>query len=288
MTRQGYLILHEKRARPKIYYFSLEDGFFRYFATSQCAKCLGEFKLSGSKITVKAQKRSDAVPHSFFLETRKVFVKDRSYTLGNPVRVELSACSNDDRQEWGKALFSWQRYYWRDPRSPSELEAAEIDDDAVKVQLEELVDKFYARDSGNGYSLSFASAKQPLSFIRRNAYSLRRSMSFSMMSSSASTPSTASSSASSSSSNLAPPNNNNNHSNNCGKTTRTADSSSRQHAHSSRGAKADATSAGEPTDCAKDKVVLAKVSCHDTVRLSGSKARSAFDLHVRGNNQESH
>lgn len=273
MTRQGYLILHEKRSRPKVFYFSLEDGFFRYYASAQCAKCLGEFKLSGSKIAVKAQKRHDAMPHSFFLETRKVFVKDRSYTLGNPVRVELSACNNDDRQEWGKALFSWQRYYWRDPRSPGEPEASVVDDDVVKTQLEELIDKFYAKENPNGYSLSFASAKQPLSFIRRNAYSLRRSLSFSMMST-ASTPSTASSSTSSSSSNLASQNNN--------QSQQSADNNKNT---ASSKSKTDATCSAEPMDCAKDKIVLAKVSCRETVALPGG---THIAISHRGNNQEYH
>lgn len=263
MTRQGYLIFYEKRQRPKIYYFSLEDGFFRYYESSQCAKCLGEIKLSGCKIVVKAQKRHDGVPHSFFLETRKVFVKDRSYTLGNPVRVELGATSNDDRQEWGKALFSWQRYYWRDPRSPSECETAMVDDNSVKAQLERLLEKFYAKETANGYSLSFASAKQPLSFIRKNAYSLRRSLSFSVMSA-ATTPSTSSSSSSSSSN------------------TTSNNSSNNQHNSTS---KAEAIAAAEPTDCEKDKVVLANVAFPET-RLSAyiTPSHSAR----RSNNQEYH
>lgn len=250
MTRQGYLLLHEKRARPRVLFFALEDGFFRFYATAARAKRLGEFKLSGCKLAVKAQKRADGVPHSFFLETRKVFVKDRSYTLGSPVRVELSASSNDDRQEWGKALFSWQRYYWRDPATTAaENEAPVADDDAVKAQLELLVDKCVGRDvGGTSYALSFAAAKQPLSFLRRNACSLRRSMSsFSTTatSSAASTPSTASSSTSSNA------------------------SMKRQTI--------------ESTDCAKDKVVLKVVasSCRD----SRVTVRSCSQ---RGNNQEFH
>ncbi|GAB9464837.1 Pleckstrin homology-like domain [Globisporangium polare] len=276
MTRQGYLILHEKRSRPKIFYFSLEDGFFRYYASAQCTKCLGEFKLSGSKIAVKAQKRHDAMPHSFFLETRRVFVKDRSYTLGNPVRVELSACNNDDRQEWGKALFSWQRYYWRDPRSPGEPETPVANDDVIKTQLEELVEKFYPKENPSAYSLSFASAKQPLSFIRRNAYSLRRSLSFSMMST-ASTPSTASSSTSSSSSNLAAQTNNQNQ-----QQQQSAESNNKNPSNKS---KADATCSAEPTDCAKDKIVLAKVSCREAVALAGG---AHVAISHRSNNQEYH
>lgn len=259
MTRQGYLMLHEKRARPRVVFFVLEDGFLRFYANAACAQRLGEFKLSGCKLAVKAHKRADSVPHSFFVETRKVFVKDRSYTLGNPVRVELSANSNEDRQEWGKALFSWQRYYWRDPGAePSTAAASTIDDAAVKEQLEELVDKFFGRESGgSSYALSFAAAKQPLSFLRRNAYSLRRSISFSTVSA-ASTPSTVSSSSSSSSSSSA-----------------TLSRSSNQQPSAGDNNKKTCGVAQQPTDCEKDKVVLMKVA-------------SCVTAGHRGNNQEFH
>ncbi|KAG7400085.1 hypothetical protein PHYBOEH_006991 [Phytophthora boehmeriae] len=176
MTRQGYLILHDKRDRPTVCYFSLEDGFLRQYANADCAKCLCEVRLSGCKIAVKAQKRTDGVPHSFYLETRKVFVKDRSYTLGNIMRMEFSACSGEDRQEWGKALFSWQRYYWRDPQASPEKESSAND---TRLLLEQLIAKHYVDKSASGHALSFASAKHPLSVLRRNAHSLRRSLSLS-------------------------------------------------------------------------------------------------------------
>ncbi|RLN20891.1 hypothetical protein BBJ28_00004872 [Nothophytophthora sp. Chile5] len=177
MTRQGYLILHEKRGRPAVFYFSLEDGFLRYYPSAQRVKCVGEVRLSGCKLAVKAQKRGDGVPHSFSLETRKVFVKDRSYTLGNAVRVELSACSGDDRQEWGKALFSWQRYYWRDPQAAPEDDGAVCAEDS-RLLLEQRISKHVIdKPVPSSSALSFAAAKQPLTFLRRNAHSLCRSLS---------------------------------------------------------------------------------------------------------------
>ncbi|KAL4129588.1 hypothetical protein PRIC2_005595 [Phytophthora ramorum] len=177
MTRQGYLIVHEKRGRPSVRYFSLEDGFLRQYAAADCSKCQSEVQLSGCKIAVKAQKRVDGVPNSFYLETRKVFVKDRSYTLGNVERLEFSACSGEDRQEWGKALFSWQRYYWRDPQAASPEKDAIASE--TRLQLEEILAKHYVQKPSNGHSMSFAAAKTPISFLRRNAHSLRRSLSLS-------------------------------------------------------------------------------------------------------------
>lgn len=241
MTRQGYLILHEKRGRPSVRYFSLEDGFLRQYADADCVKCQSEVRLSGCKIAVKAQKRADGMPHSFYLETRKVFVKDRSYTLGNVMRMEFSASSGEDRQEWGKALFSWQRYYWRDPQASPEKESAASE---TRLLLEQLVAQHYVEKPNSSHALTFASAKHPLSVLRRNAHSLRRSLSLSMASTVA---------------NAAKP-----------------------------------ESDADPTDCVKDKVALAKVTCPEAAKTQTINKAAAVTPHFlpmrfgRGNNQEAH
>ncbi|CAI5719341.1 unnamed protein product [Peronospora destructor] len=143
MTRQGYLIFYEKNNhRPTVRYFSLEDGFLRQYASAECVKYLKEVQLSGCKVTIKTQKRVDGVPNSFYLEVCKVFVNDRSYTLGNPERIEFSAYSSVDRQDWGKALFSWQRFYWREPQVASpEKNASEM-----RQQLEQTIAKYFVRE----------------------------------------------------------------------------------------------------------------------------------------------
>lgn len=202
MTRQGFLICHEKKHGPKVYFFSLEDGFLRYFHSRERVKCVGEVRLSGCKVVVKAQKRSDNVPNSFFLEARKVFVKDRTYTLGNPTRVELSAHTNEERQDWGKALFSWQRFYWRDPGN-NDVENAAANDRFVRETLEDIIEEHYPASS-NQSSSAVSLAKQPLSFLRRNAVSLRRSFSLSFPSSASTTSSSSSSSSSDCSSTTKP------------------------------------------------------------------------------------
>lgn len=266
MSRQGYLILHEKKREPAVVFFSLEDGYLRYYASPLAmTKCLGELRLSGCKIVVKAQKRLDGMPNSFFIETRKVFVKDRSYTLGQAVRLELSAYCNDDRQEWGKVLFSWQRYYWRDPCSGdnnSDKDVKPSDDKIVRMLLEQQIEKFQTAVISTGpstSSIALAAAKQPLSFLRRNAHSLRRSLSYTM--SSLSTTSTASSSVGSAGS------------------AGSASTSTNQIKHQQNEA--------EPMDCAKDKVVLCKVACPET-RISAAGTPEHFAVVNRGNNQQSH
>ncbi|CAH0474239.1 unnamed protein product [Peronospora belbahrii] len=183
MSRQGYLIVYDKCNHPAICYFSLEDGFLRQYATMECTKCLREIQLSGCKLTIKAQKRTEGVPNSFFLETRRVFVKDRSYTLGNTKRIEFSACSSDDRKEWGKALFSWQRYYWRDPQTSSSSEKSVIASE-THFQLEQIIAKYFVQKPTSRHSISFVAANHPLSFLRRNVYALQRSLSLTVASTS--------------------------------------------------------------------------------------------------------
>lgn len=257
MSRQGYLILHEKRNAPRVCFFSLEDGFLRYYATDRCSKQVGEVRLSGCKIVVKAQRRADGIPNSFVLETRKVNVKDRSYTLGAPVRLELSSHTNEDRQDWGKVLFSWQRYYWRDP---SAQESAEADRQLLKskAELEEVLIKFYPGESvtnnqssnnagisivGTTASAALSAAKQPITFLRKNASSLRRSFSMYLPSTTASTASTVSSTSSPTS--------------------------------TSKG-KVEAVASGpEATDCVKDKVVLATVAYTTATIYRGDNQRES-------------
>uniref|UniRef100_A0AAV1VDK7 PH domain-containing protein n=1 Tax=Peronospora matthiolae TaxID=2874970 RepID=A0AAV1VDK7_9STRA len=179
MTRQGYLIVYNKRSQPSVCYLSLEDGYLRQYATPEGTLCVSELQLSGCKVDVKAHKRADGVPHSFYLELRKVFVTDRLYTLGAAQRIDFTASSSEDRQAWGKALFSWQRFYWREPQA-LESPTKSADATATRRQLEQLLatQKQTVRppQPKGGPFISFASAKQPLSFLRRNAQSLHRSL----------------------------------------------------------------------------------------------------------------
>ncbi|CAI5735428.1 unnamed protein product [Hyaloperonospora brassicae] len=183
MTRQGYLIVYNKRSRPTVCYLSLEDGFLRQYATPACNMCLSELQLSGCKVDVRAQHRADGAPNSFYLELRKVFVSDRSYTLGAAQRIDFTASSSDDRQAWGKALFSWQRFYWCEPTAEPPAKSAPAS--ATRRQLEELLATHFVRPQqpATGPSISFTTATQPLAFLRRNAQSLRRSLVLTMTSS---------------------------------------------------------------------------------------------------------
>lgn len=231
MSRQGYLILHDQRTGAAVYYFSLEDGYLRYYESAQCKEPQGELLLSGSKINVKAHKRQDGIPNSFYVETRKVFVRERTYTLGNPIRLELSAHTNDERQDWGRALFSWQRYYWRDPSQDVELVGL-ADAELARRILSEIVEHLYpnstqphftslgmrsqsigqltthqprrrysihskksfARPVVSSYNCASAIALQPFKYIQKNVIALQRSITMSYTTSPSSKASTASSS----------------------------------------------------------------------------------------------
>ncbi|RLN71262.1 hypothetical protein BBJ28_00019250, partial [Nothophytophthora sp. Chile5] len=73
--------------------------------------------------------------------------------------------------------FSWQRYYWRDPQAAPEDDGAAGAEDS-KLLLEQRIAKHViAKPAPSSSALSFAAAKQPLTFLRRNAHSLCRSLS---------------------------------------------------------------------------------------------------------------
>ena len=154
-------------------------------------------------MAVKAMKRSDGVPHGFYMEVRQVQLKDGGFAMGRAVRLELSASSHADRQCWGRALLSWQRYYWRDaaanagvdPEASSSTSStsntstttAAAWEDALR-SLTTMVAQYEAtkatssrysscRHRAASWTLPDA-AKQPLSLLRRKSASLRRSLSF--------------------------------------------------------------------------------------------------------------
>ena len=144
MSKQGYLIKHDKLIGPTIHYFIAQDGYLRYYRSSEpedLMKPIGEFALSGHKVQVKAQRRIDRFSNSFTVETRKVHTKDKSYTLGRAATIELSAPSKQDRQEWGSTIFTWQRYYWRDLPASNEKEV-KMKNDQDKRQLFQLMEEF--------------------------------------------------------------------------------------------------------------------------------------------------
>lgn len=121
MSKQGYLIKHDRKEGPSVVFVVLLEGELKYYDRPD-GKLLGMQKLSGHKVNVKAQRRPDGIPNSFYIETRQVKIKDRSYTLGSKIVTELSATTSEERQSWGSTVFSWQRYYWRDLDEADELE----------------------------------------------------------------------------------------------------------------------------------------------------------------------
>lgn len=136
MSKQGYLIKHDKTHGVQIAFVVLEDGVLHCYQDDTLQECMESFQLSGKKVTVKAQKRKDHFPNSFYIETRVVHVKNRSYSMGKRSVLELSALNSDERQAWGSAIFSWQRYYWRSHcSSPSQS----VKNARTKQELENIV-----------------------------------------------------------------------------------------------------------------------------------------------------
>lgn len=144
MSKQGYLIKHDRKEGSSVVYIVLLEGELKYYDKPN-GSLLGGMKLSGNKVNVKAQRRSDGIPNSFFIETRQVRIKDRSYTLGSKVMLELSATTSEERQAWGSTIFSWQQYYWRDLEEESDqLEMKNAQDSKM---LRAILSKYTSRSS---------------------------------------------------------------------------------------------------------------------------------------------
>ncbi|CAK4077281.1 unnamed protein product [Aphanomyces euteiches] len=120
---EGYLIHHSSKKPSKVRYCRLEHGYLRFYASHETsAKQTEEFRLSGCKVDVKAQARTDKIPFSFFVEAQRVLVKDRSYALAPKEIVEMSAGSPEGRSAWGKAILTWQRRYFQEEDAMTEIQ----------------------------------------------------------------------------------------------------------------------------------------------------------------------
>jgi hypothetical protein len=158
MSHQGYLILHEKRQAPKVVYVMLQDGIITCFASTKCEIKLKEVPLTGCKLEIKAQKRADGVPNSFFLESRFVKINGATYTLDIPIRIEFSASSIEERQKWGKAFFSWRRFFWRETRNPQE-EEIKLQNRNQKIKLDQMLSEYFEANPRTTFI-------QPLSYFK--------------------------------------------------------------------------------------------------------------------------
>ncbi|EQC24902.1 hypothetical protein SDRG_17209 [Saprolegnia diclina VS20] len=137
MVHDGFLIRHAGK-KAHVCFFRLEEGYLKYYAND---KLIGDLRLSGCRVSVKAHRRDDHVQNTFRIETQRVLVKDRTYTLAPPEMLELTAATTEARSLWGRAILTWQRRYFAEPASlsPSEHEATRAALEAiVKTSLKPL------------------------------------------------------------------------------------------------------------------------------------------------------
>ncbi|KAF0701275.1 Aste57867_8204 [Aphanomyces stellatus] len=112
---EGYVIKHSTTSKSQVCFCRLDFGFLRFYTSiDPSARLVGEFRLSGCKVDVKAVKRTDNIPFSFYVEAQRVLVKDRTYALAPKEIVELSGPTGEARTQWGRAIFTWQRHYFKE------------------------------------------------------------------------------------------------------------------------------------------------------------------------------
>jgi hypothetical protein len=136
MSKAGFLIKHSHKETARVLYYTFSEGLLSCSVVPG-GKCLEEFRLTGCRVTIKAQKRKDGIAHSFYISVQTVQVRDLSYALGKRHVLELSAPSAEERQSWGKVLQSWHRHYFR---GPDELKCRAAQDDLERNILLEAVE----------------------------------------------------------------------------------------------------------------------------------------------------
>ncbi|OQR98278.1 alpha/beta hydrolase domain-containing protein 11-like [Achlya hypogyna] len=116
MSKEGYLIRHGPTV-SEIVYCVLADGKVRFYDERHGA-FIDEVGLSKTKLKIRGATPAEAYQcdHSFHVSVcRTQLVNGRQNAIGTPENFMLSAPSNAERKEWGNAIHSWQRHYWREP-----------------------------------------------------------------------------------------------------------------------------------------------------------------------------
>jgi hypothetical protein len=116
MSMEGYLIRHG-HVTSEILFCQLADGKVIFY-DSRGGQLIEEISLSRTKLIVRGVSPSDAFgcEHSFLVNMRRSqLINGRQSPVGPQAEFLLSATSNQDRKDWGNAIHSWQRHYWKDP-----------------------------------------------------------------------------------------------------------------------------------------------------------------------------
>ncbi|OQR87158.1 hypothetical protein ACHHYP_09466 [Achlya hypogyna] len=132
MVQEGFLIRHTGK-KAHVCFFRLEDGYLKYYVGD---KLLGDLRLSGCKVAVKAHRRADGVVNTFVVDAQRVIVKERTYTLAPHETLELTAASSEARSQWARAILTWQRRYFEDPAAST---VAPKEHEATRQALEAIV-----------------------------------------------------------------------------------------------------------------------------------------------------
>ncbi|KDO31703.1 hypothetical protein SPRG_03621 [Saprolegnia parasitica CBS 223.65] len=130
MSKEGYLIRHGSTV-SEIVYVVLADGKVRFYDERHGA-FIDEIGLSKTKLKIRGATPAEAYQcdHSFHVSVcRTQLVNGRQNPIGTPENFMLSASSNAERKEWGNAIHSWQRHYWREPQHAS-LNMSEDEEEA--------------------------------------------------------------------------------------------------------------------------------------------------------------
>ncbi|RHY72299.1 hypothetical protein DYB30_007727 [Aphanomyces astaci] len=130
MSKEGYIIRHGKKSSD-ILYCIVQDGRV-IFLDRRGGDVVEEFGLTRTLLKIRGATTDEAFAceNSFIVQVRNSqLVKGRQVAEGTEGEYLLSAPSHKERKEWGNAIHSWQRHYWREPLHAG-LNMTEIEEEA--------------------------------------------------------------------------------------------------------------------------------------------------------------
>jgi len=142
MSKEGYLIRHGNTA-SEIIYCVLGDGKVSFYKERD-GEFMSEIGLSRTKLKIRGvlEREAHSCSHSFLVSLRPSrLVNGRQHLVGPAEEFLLTAPSNKEKKEWGNAIHSWQRHYWREPlhveqnMAEEEIDAYFRDQYAILTQM---------------------------------------------------------------------------------------------------------------------------------------------------------
>lgn len=139
MSKEGYLIYHEKARQYQIVFCVLEGGKLQLFTSRQNPTIIKEVNLSCTSVSTLSNPELDENlwPHSFKLRIQRSKVcAGQVVGLSSTITMVFGASSAEEKEAWKSSIAAWRRKYWGHAKSKEEI--ANKADDFFESQYQTL------------------------------------------------------------------------------------------------------------------------------------------------------